>query len=79
MVKAQAWPLHQDAPGWRADAIDFRQQASRRYAPSMRQRIDIGGLYAGALRSLPKSMDGQPPLPVPQQCPVTLDELLSEP
>ena len=78
MVKAQAWPLHQDAPGWRADAIDFRQQASRRYAPSMRQRIDIDPLYAGALRPLPKSMDGQPPLPIQSEVP-TLDELLSEP
>jgi hypothetical protein len=30
-------------------------------------------------RALPDTMDGQPPLPVPQQCPVTLDELLTEP
>src|ERR1051325_1894613 len=41
MLKAEAWPLSRDAASWRADAIDFRQQAAQRYAPSMRQRIDV--------------------------------------
>jgi hypothetical protein len=45
----------------------------------MRQRIDVADLYAKALRVLPETVDGQPPLPVPTTCPVTLDELLSEP
>jgi hypothetical protein len=44
----------------------------------MRQRIDIAGLYAKALRALPDTIDGQPPLPVPGVCSVTLDELLSD-
>ena len=44
----------------------------------MRQKIDVAGIYADALQALPNSMDGQAPLPVPQECPVTLDELLSE-
>ena len=76
MLKAEAWPLHRDAPNWRADAIDFRQQARRRFAESMRQRIDLAQLYREALRALPESMDGQPPLPVPPECLVTLNELL---
>lgn len=79
MLKAEAWPLHRDAPSWRADAIDFRQQAGRRFAPSMRHRIDVGRLYRQAVRALPDTMDGQAPLPVPDACPVTLEELLSEP
>src|SRR6202035_2711860 len=78
MLKAEAWPLSRDAPSWRADAIDFRQQARRRVTPSMRQRIDVADLYAHAMRALPETIDGQPPLPVPQVCPVTLDELLSD-
>jgi Domain of unknown function DUF29 len=41
MLKAEAWQLSRDAPSWRADAIDFRQQARRRFVPSMRQRIDV--------------------------------------
>jgi hypothetical protein len=78
MLKAEAWPLSRDAPSWRADAIDFRQQARRRFTPSMRQRIDVADLYADAMRALPETIDDQLPLPVPQVCPVTLDELLSD-
>jgi len=76
MLKAEAWPLSRDAPNWRADAIDFRRQARDAFTPSMRQRIDIAKLYADAIVAMPETMDGQPPLPVPPECPVTLDELL---
>jgi hypothetical protein len=78
MLKAEAWPLSRDAPNWRADAVDFRRQARRRFVPSMRQRIDLAELYADALATLPESQDGQPPLPVPQVCLATLEELLGD-
>lgn len=45
----------------------------------MRQRISLARLYREAIRRLPETIDGQPPLPVPESCPVTLDELLAEP
>ncbi len=77
MLKAEAWPLSRDAPSWRADAIDFRQQARRRFVPSMRQKIDVADLYADAVRALPESIDGTAPLPVPAKRPVTLEELLA--
>src|ERR1700689_172621 len=76
MLKAEAWPLSRDAPTWRADAIGFRQQAADRYAPSMRQRLDLARIYGQALHALPDTIDGQPPGPLPGTCPVTLDELL---
>jgi hypothetical protein len=78
MLKAVAWPLSRDAPTWRADAIDFRQQAARQFVPSMRQKIDVARLYRQALRAMPETMDGQQPLPVPDVCPVTLDEMLAD-
>ena len=78
-LKAEAWPLSRAAPGWRAEARRFRIGAAEAFAPSMRQRIDVPDLYAKALRVLPDTIDGQPPLPVPQECPLTVDELLSEP
>ena len=78
MLKAEAWPLSRDTPSWRADAIDFRRQARRRFVPSMRQRIDVASLYADALAAMPETIDGQPPLPMPEVCTVTLDELLSD-
>ena len=55
-----------------------RAQAGLRFAPSMRQRLDLERLYAKAVRALPDVIDDQRPLPVPERCPVTLDELLSE-
>src|ERR1700728_1844945 len=55
MLKANAWPLSSDAPSWRADAIDFRRQGRRRFVPSMRQRIDVAGLYADALAAMPET------------------------
>jgi hypothetical protein len=75
MLKAEAWPQSRDAPNWRADAVDFRRQARRRFVPSMRQRIDVASLYADALAALPASQDALPPLPIGSAMP-TLDELL---
>ena len=79
MLKAEVWPTVRDAPNWRAEAIRFRGDAADRFSPSMRQRIDMARLYQRAVRALPETMDGLAPLPVPDSCPVTSDELLSEP
>ena len=78
MLKAEAWPLSPAAPGWRAEARLFRAQARRGFSPSMRQHLDVEGLYADALKALPETIDGQPSLPVPEACPVTLAELLGD-
>jgi len=77
MLKAEGWPLSRDAATWRADAIDFRSQAKDAFTESMRQKINVADLYRDALRAMPETMDGQAPLPVPTECPVTLDELLN--
>ncbi len=77
-LKAEAWPLSPTVPGWQAEARLFRAQARRAFAPSMRQRLDVPGLYADALRALPETLDGQPPQPIAAICPVTLDELLAD-
>ena len=75
-LKAQAWPQSWDAPTWRADALDFCEQARGYFTSSMRQRIDIASLYAAALAAMPTAIDGQPPGAVPQLCPFSLDDLL---
>jgi dTDP-4-amino-4,6-dideoxygalactose transaminase len=38
--------------------------------PMNSQRIEVAEIYAKALRAMPESIDGQPPLPVPAACPV---------
>jgi hypothetical protein len=78
MLKAEAWPLARDAPTWRADAIDVRRQARDAFTPSMRQKIDVAQLYRDARDALPETIDGQPPLRVPEECTVTLDDLLAD-
>jgi hypothetical protein len=49
MLKAEAWPISREVPHWQAEARLFCSQARRRFVPSMRQRIDLAGLYADAL------------------------------
>jgi hypothetical protein len=78
LLKAEAWPLSREVPHWQSEARRFRGDAADRYAPSMRQRIDLARIYRRAVHVLPETIDGQPPLPVPDVCPVTLDDLLDE-
>jgi hypothetical protein len=78
MLRAEAWPLSRDVAHWQAEARGFRDNATSRSTPSMRQRIDLAKLYKRALRRMPETIYDQQPLPVPAACPVTLDELLAE-
>lgn len=75
-LKCQAWP---DAPyvtHWRAGARGFRDDAADAFTPSMRRHMDVDALYRRVLDRMPDTVDGQPPLPVPRECPVTFDEML---
>jgi Domain of unknown function DUF29 len=78
LLKAEAWPLSGAVPHWQGEARTFRVQARRKYRASMAQKLDVPGLYADALQALPDTIGGTPPLPLPDVCPWTLDELLSE-
>ena len=77
ILKAQAWPQSGEVPHWLAEARRFRGDAADRYSPSMRQRIDIDRIHRRALRAMPDTIDGQPPL-APRNDMPTLEELLSE-
>jgi hypothetical protein len=76
-LKCQAWPSSREVPHWRAEARGFRDDAAEAFTPFMRQRIDVDELYRRALSRLPESLDDQRPVPVPEVCPVTLDEMLT--
>jgi hypothetical protein len=77
MLKTETWPLSREVPHWRVEALRFRIDAADVFTPSMRQRIDVKDLYAKALRIVPEAIDSQPPLPLPAECSVTLDDLLA--
>jgi hypothetical protein len=75
-LKAVAWPESREVPHWQAEARGQRDDARAAFTPSMAQRIDIAALYRRAQRRLPESIDGRAPLPVPETCAQTLDEIL---
>ncbi len=77
-LKLISWPNTNAVRAWEKELRVFRRQARRRFAPSMRQKIDLAQLYADARDLQPEAIDGQPPLPILDACPVTLDELLSD-
>lgn len=77
-LKCEAWPLLPAVPHWRAEARLFRAQARRRWTNFMRRKIDLASIYTDALRAMPDTVDGQPSLPVPVTCPVTLDDLVAD-
>ena len=75
-LKAIAWPQARDVDNWRADAERFAGDAADRFAPSMRQRLDLAQLYRRALRAVPATMYGEQRPPLPPESPWSLDELL---
>ncbi len=78
MLKAEAWPLSREVPHWQSEARRCRADAADRDCPSMRQRLDLARIYRRALHVMPETIDGQPPLPVTEVCPVSLDALLGD-
>lgn len=60
---------------WRGEVVAFRNNARRRFTPSMRQRINLAALYAEAVEQL-REIDAT--AQVPAENPLTLDHLLQE-
>jgi hypothetical protein len=75
VLKLHAWPESQACGHWRGEIAAFRHNANRRFSPSMRQRIDVGALYAEAIEQLTES---DPDLRLPTENPFTLDDLLKQ-
>jgi hypothetical protein len=80
LLKLRGWPELSAGQNWRSEIIGFQSNADRRFAPSMRQRIDLQQIHERALRQIEQLRYGghtaADPLAV---CPVTLDQLLSAP
>ena len=65
-------------PPLRSEIVAFQTDAQRRFAPSMRQRIDLDAIYARAVPQIePLRYGGQPSPPLPGTCPVTIEALLT--
>jgi len=78
LLKVCGWPDSPSVRHWRVEIASFQKNAVRRFAPSMRQRIDLPRLWRDAMEQLEGAdYDDRPPRPWPAACPFTLDELLN--
>jgi hypothetical protein len=80
LIKLSSEPESSAVRHWRAEVAGFHAELLRRYAPSMRQRLDLDQIWRIArklvLLSLPE--DGELTSPLPERSPVSLDSLLVE-
>jgi Domain of unknown function DUF29 len=79
LLKIHGWPNNQAQVHWQVEVVAFQQNMTRRFTPSMRQKIDVPRLYTDALEQ-PDGInyDGITPRPWPLTCPFTLDQLLND-
>jgi hypothetical protein len=78
LLRLHGWPTLGACRHWRSEIVAFQTDAQRRFAPSMRQRIDLEAIYARALLQIqPLRYGGTPARAAPATCPVTLDDLLT--
>jgi hypothetical protein len=70
LLKLQADPHGADAAHWTIETRVFLTDARRHYAPSMRQRLDLPGLFSDAMFQLYGRRTNAP-------CPFSLDDLLT--
>jgi hypothetical protein len=79
LLKLRGWPESPSANHWRIECVAVQKDAARRFAPSMRQRINLPRLYADALEQFDGiQYEGSAPLPWPADCPFVLDQLLRD-
>jgi hypothetical protein len=76
LLKIWLWPDSEALRHWRGEIVAFQKNAGRRFAPSMRQRIDMTRLYNDAIEQLEASESPGSLRRLPEGCPFTLDQLL---
>ena len=76
--RLHAMPDSQLAKHWRDEVRAFRHDVQRRFTPSMRQWIGLDDLYDKAMERAQAAMEdnGVAPLPLPEACPFTLEDLI---
>jgi hypothetical protein len=78
LLKLALWPDSQAAAHWRGETVGFLADARRAFSPSMRQRLDVPGLYRDALRQLcAEAGMAEPPARIAEHCPFEVDDLLA--
>lgn len=78
LLKIRTWPDSDAVNHWRAELVSFQSNALRRFAPSMRQRLDDASAYRSAVRQVTLLHGGERPDWWPAESPFTIEELLNE-
>ena len=79
LLKLHGWPNLSAGRHWRSEIIGFQTHAAQRFAPSMRQRIDLDAIFDRAVRQIePLRLGGYPAIAPATSCPVSLDQLLND-
>jgi uncharacterized protein DUF29 len=81
LIKLIAEADSQAASHWRSEIVGFHSEMMERYAPSMRQRIDIDAIWRSAREQSTLAYEGAQQELVkerPTQCPLSLDDLTAE-
>ena len=77
LLKLRAWPDSPAAAHWRGEVLGFLDDARDRFAPSMRQRVEVEELYREALRRVRSEAEDAPEVMVlPEVCSLELAKLL---
>ena len=78
LLKLHGWPELDSDQHWRAEIVAFQTGLERRFAQSMRQRIDLAKIYDRAKRQIDLiRYGGEQAVAPPAACPVTIDQLLT--
>jgi hypothetical protein len=78
LLKLRGWPDSPSVGHWRGEVVSFQADAAQRFAPSMRQKIDLSQIHLRACAQIRAvSYDGRTAGALPDSCPFTLDELLT--
>jgi len=81
LLQISSWPEALAADHWRHEVDVWRVQVERRFRRGPKLRTEAEGwlpdLYADAIKSMYRAVDGVPRPPMPDACPFSLAELLT--
>jgi hypothetical protein len=79
-IKIASSPEADPVAGWKSEIIDHQALAHDHFTNAMRKDIDVDDIWRRARREAEKKLAvyGEDMVPIPEACPLTLDELLDE-
>ncbi len=77
LLKLYLWPENTAAGHWSAEILGFLADARDSFSPSMRQRLDLPGIYGDAAYQMEAERSGKHDPQLPETCPFLLDDLLA--